>query len=186
MSDTNLERITRHLENLRRSREQAIVLPLGTAVFAAAAGFRGVDHVLMDLVAEPARLEMLLDKIIELHLARIDRLLPALADHVDLVWIGDDLGIETAPFFSPKLFRELFKPRYRIIVEHIKETSPGLKVFLHSCGSIYKYLEDLIEIGFDVINPVKIAEAYYYLHTQDKSCWTHELQLTPFPTRPSF
>ena len=37
-----------------------------------------------------------------------------------------------------------------------------------------------------VINPVKIAEAFYYLHTQDKSCWTHELQLTPFPTRPSF
>ena len=37
-----------------------------------------------------------------------------------------------------------------------------------------------------VINPVKIAEAFFYLHTQDKSCWTHELQLTPFPTKPSF
>jgi NAD(P)-dependent dehydrogenase (short-subunit alcohol dehydrogenase family) len=37
-----------------------------------------------------------------------------------------------------------------------------------------------------VINPVKIAEAFYYLHTQDKSCWTHELQLTPYPTKPSF
>jgi NAD(P)-dependent dehydrogenase (short-subunit alcohol dehydrogenase family) len=37
-----------------------------------------------------------------------------------------------------------------------------------------------------VINPVKIAEAFYYLHTQDRSCWTHELQLTPFPSQPSF
>ncbi len=37
-----------------------------------------------------------------------------------------------------------------------------------------------------VMNPVKIAEAFYYLHTQDPSCWTHELQLTPFPTHPSF
>jgi len=37
-----------------------------------------------------------------------------------------------------------------------------------------------------VINPVKIAEAFYYLHTQDRSCWTHELQLTPFPARPSY
>ena len=36
-----------------------------------------------------------------------------------------------------------------------------------------------------VMNPVKIAEAFYYLHTQDKSCWTHELQLTPYPTKPS-
>ena len=37
-----------------------------------------------------------------------------------------------------------------------------------------------------VINPVKIAEAFYYLHTQDRSCWTHELQLTPFPVKPSY
>ncbi len=36
-----------------------------------------------------------------------------------------------------------------------------------------------------VMNPVKIAEAFYYLHTQDKSCWTHELQLTPYSTTPS-
>ena len=37
-----------------------------------------------------------------------------------------------------------------------------------------------------VMSPVKIAEAFYYLHTQDKSCWTHEIQLTPFPTKPSY
>jgi len=37
-----------------------------------------------------------------------------------------------------------------------------------------------------VINPVKIAEAFWYLHTQDRSCWTHEIQLTPFPTKPSY
>jgi NAD(P)-dependent dehydrogenase (short-subunit alcohol dehydrogenase family) len=37
-----------------------------------------------------------------------------------------------------------------------------------------------------VMNPMKIAEAFYYLHTQDRSCWTHELQLTPYSTRPSF
>jgi len=37
-----------------------------------------------------------------------------------------------------------------------------------------------------IINPVRIAEAFWYLHTQDRSCWTHELQLTPFPTKPSY
>src|SRR5579864_1738483 len=37
-----------------------------------------------------------------------------------------------------------------------------------------------------VINPIKIADAYWYLHTQDKSCWTHELQLTPFASKPSY
>ena len=37
-----------------------------------------------------------------------------------------------------------------------------------------------------VMNPAKIAEAFFYLHTQDKSCWTHEIQLTPFPAKPSY
>ncbi|MBY0401092.1 hypothetical protein K2X89_12415 [Myxococcota bacterium] len=37
-----------------------------------------------------------------------------------------------------------------------------------------------------VMNPVKIAEAYWYLHTQDRSCWTHELQLTPAAATPSY
>jgi len=37
-----------------------------------------------------------------------------------------------------------------------------------------------------IINPAAIADAFYYLHTQDRSCWTHELQLTPFSARPSF
>jgi NAD(P)-dependent dehydrogenase (short-subunit alcohol dehydrogenase family) len=37
-----------------------------------------------------------------------------------------------------------------------------------------------------VMNPVKIAEAFYYLHTQDRSCWKHELQLTPYSTKPSY
>lgn len=37
-----------------------------------------------------------------------------------------------------------------------------------------------------VMNPARIAEAFYYLHTQDRSCWTHELQLTPFSTQPSY
>ena len=37
-----------------------------------------------------------------------------------------------------------------------------------------------------LMNPEKIADAFYYLHTQDRSCWTHELQLTPYATKPSF
>jgi hypothetical protein len=37
-----------------------------------------------------------------------------------------------------------------------------------------------------IINPVKIAEAFWYLHTQDKSCWSHEIQLTPHPVKPSY
>jgi len=157
VSDANLERIENHLNNLRRSSDRAIVGPIGTSLFAAAGGFRGIDNLLMDLVTEQAKVEALLDKIVELHITRLGRLLPAFSNNVDLVWIGDDLGMETGPFFSPKLFREILKPRYKIIVDYIKSTNPNLKVFLHCCGSIYQLLGDLIEIGFDVINPVQIS-----------------------------
>ncbi len=37
-----------------------------------------------------------------------------------------------------------------------------------------------------IMNPAKIADGFYYLHTQDRSVWTHELQMTPFPTKPSY
>jgi NAD(P)-dependent dehydrogenase (short-subunit alcohol dehydrogenase family) len=40
--------------------------------------------------------------------------------------------------------------------------------------------------GAEIINPMKIAEAFWYLHTQDRSCWSHEIQLTPFPVKPSY
>ena len=57
---------------------------------------------------------------------------------------------------------------------------------------VSQYSDSLLALPRDqqnpdvVINPVKVAEAFYYLHTQDRSCWTHELQLTPFPAKPSF
>jgi NAD(P)-dependent dehydrogenase (short-subunit alcohol dehydrogenase family) len=40
--------------------------------------------------------------------------------------------------------------------------------------------------GAEIINPTKIAEAFWYLHTQDKTCWSHEIQLTPHPNKPSY
>ena len=40
--------------------------------------------------------------------------------------------------------------------------------------------------GAEIINPTKIAEAFWYLHTQDKCCWSHEIQLTPHPVKPSY
>jgi NAD(P)-dependent dehydrogenase (short-subunit alcohol dehydrogenase family) len=40
--------------------------------------------------------------------------------------------------------------------------------------------------GAEIINPMKIAEAFWYLHTQDKTCWSHEIQLTPHPVKPSY
>jgi uroporphyrinogen decarboxylase len=55
---------------------------------------------------------------------------------------------------SPVTYRKLFKPRHTILCDYVHAHS-SMKTFLHSCGSIYKLLPDLIEAGYDVINPVQ-------------------------------
>jgi uroporphyrinogen decarboxylase len=157
LSDANLARIRAHLVQLRQTQDRAIMIALGANLFEWATFLRGMDHFLMDLAAEPARVEALLDKLVETHLATIDRLLPAVGEHIDLIQLGDDLGMESGPFFSPQQLRELFKPRYRIIIQRIKRHAPHVVIFLHSCGSIAAVLDDLIDAGVEVINPVQIS-----------------------------
>jgi uroporphyrinogen decarboxylase len=92
----------------------------------------------------------------EVHLATLDKVCSAVGDVVDVVRFGDDLGTDTGPFMAPATYRELFKPRHMQLCDYVHKHS-GMKTFLHSCGSIYSLLPDLIECGFDVINPVQTA-----------------------------
>jgi uroporphyrinogen decarboxylase len=157
LSDDNLKRIAAHVARLRQTTDKAIMIAFGANLFEWSAYLRRMDNTLMDLVAEPDKAEALLDKLVETHLAGLDRLLPVLGENVDLIQLGDDLGMESGPFFSPALFRRLFKPRYKLIVDRVRKLRPNIRVFLHSCGSIYELMGDLIEIGIQVINPVQIS-----------------------------
>jgi uroporphyrinogen decarboxylase len=157
LSDTNLKRIGAHVARLRRESDRANMIAFGANLFEWSSFLRRMDNFLLDLAAEPTKAGLLLDRLVEAHLAGLDRLLPVLGDNVDLIQLGDDLGTESGPFFSPDMYREFFKPRHKAIVSHIKKKAPGLKIFLHSCGSIYKLLPDIIEAGFDVVNPVQIS-----------------------------
>lgn len=157
LSDANLKRIREHVRRLRASSDRATMIAFGANLFEWASYLRRMDNVLMDLAAEPVKLEALLDKLVGVHLGNLDRLLPVLGDNVDLIQLGDDLGMESGPFFSPQQFRAIFKPRYRLIIERIKQHCPNLIVFLHCCGGVYPLIPDLIEIGFEVLNPVQIS-----------------------------
>ncbi|HPD28392.1 MAG TPA: uroporphyrinogen decarboxylase family protein [Phycisphaerae bacterium] len=157
LSDDNLERIAAHVARLRQTTDKAIMIAFGANLFEWSAYLRRMDNALMDLAAELDKAEALLDKLVETHLAGLDRLLPVLGDNVDLIQLGDDLGMEAGPFFSPELFRKIFKPRYKAIIDRVHTLAPNIRVFLHSCGSIYKLLGDLIEVGVQVINPVQIS-----------------------------
>jgi len=157
LSSENLERIAAHVKYLRATQDRAIILHVGANLFAWGTFLRKMDNFLIDLASDRAKAETLLDRLVQLHLANFDRILPLVGDDVDIIQTGDDLGTENGPFISPRMYREIFKPRHKLLVDRIKKAHPHVKVFMHSCGSIAALLPDIIEAGIDIINPVQIS-----------------------------
>jgi len=67
--------------------------------------------------------------------------------------MGDDLGTQSSPQRSPDMYREMIKPHHKKFYQNMKENS-DLYVFLHSCGSIYELIPDLIDASVEILNPV--------------------------------
>jgi uroporphyrinogen-III decarboxylase len=76
---------------------------------------------------------------------------------VDMLWLGDDVGMQNAMLISPKMWRRFLKPRMANFIAELKAINPDVKVAYHSDGQIYPIIPDLIEIGLDVLNPVQPA-----------------------------
>lgn len=141
---------------LRASSDRALMIVVGCNLFEWGTFLRRMDQFCMDLLMETNRVEALLDALLERHLATLDRVCRAVGDVADVIRFGDDLGTNQGPFMSPATYRELFKPRHAQLCAYVKRHS-RLKTFLHSCGSIRALLPDLIEAGFEVINPVQTS-----------------------------
>jgi uroporphyrinogen decarboxylase len=139
---------------LRKESDRALMVGAGCNLFEWGTLLRRMDNFLMDLAADQSNVERLLDALMEKHLQTLEKICKAVGDIVDIVRFGDDLGTNMGPFMSPQTYRKLFKPRHRILTEYVK-THSRMHPFLHSCGSIYKILPDLIEAGFEIINPVQ-------------------------------
>lgn len=140
---------------LHNSSERALMIVVGCNLFEWGTFLRRLDNFLVDLITEQDNVERLLDALLARHLDTLAKVCAAVGDVVDLVRFGDDLGMDTGPFMSPKTYQKLFKPRHKILCDYVKSHSQ-MHTFLHSCGSIYKLLPDLIDAGFEVINPVQI------------------------------
>lgn len=148
------EQMAEHARQLRQTSQRAIVLSAGCNLFEWGTFLRRLDNFLMDLAAQPAEVEKLLDALMERHLTSLEKICRAVGDSVDIIRLGDDLGMNSGPFMSPATYRKLFKPRHTQLCSYIK-THTKMRVFLHSCGSIYKLIPDLIDAGFEIINPVQ-------------------------------
>lgn len=139
---------------LRRTSDRALMIVIGCNLFEWGTFLRRMDNFLMDLVAEPEQVEGLLDALMERHLAVLEKVCRAVGDVADIVRFGDDLGTNGGPFMAPKTYRQLFKPRHTMLCDYVHKNSQ-MKTFLHSCGSIRALMPDLIEAGYDIINPVQ-------------------------------
>jgi uroporphyrinogen decarboxylase len=98
----------------------------------------------------------LFDKLADFHIEFFRHYLEAVGDCIDVVVVSDDLGGENGPLISPELYRELIKPAQKKLWQFIKSNTEAY-LFLHSCGSISKFIPDLIEIGVDILNPIQVA-----------------------------
>ena len=141
---------------LRQSSDRALVIVAGCNLFEWGTFLRRMDNFLMDLALNQADVERLLDALMEIHLDTLEKVCEAVGDVADILRFGDDLGMDTGPFMAPDTYRKLFKPRHTILCNYVKEHSQ-MHTFLHSCGSIYRLLPDLIEAGYDIINPVQLG-----------------------------
>jgi len=115
---------------------------------------RGFRHFYYDLAGNPEISNALMDKMLETHKDFWDAYLDEVGDYVQIVCLGDDYGMQDRMLISPRMFRETIKPRVKELYSFIKRKAK-VKIFHHSCGSIRPILNDLADMGVDILNPVQ-------------------------------
>ncbi len=157
LDEAGLEERRRTAKELRESTDRAIYGTFGGNLIEIGEFIFRIDKFLYLLAANPRRVHVFLDRLVELHLANMDKYLGAVGEYIDVIGFGDDMGMQTGPQFSPAMYREFFKPRHTILWNHAKKLCPHVKVSLHCCGGVYPLLRDMIEAGLDAMNPVQIT-----------------------------
>lgn len=143
-------------EALRRRTDRAIIGLFGGNLLEMGQFFYRNDNFLMLLAADPKRAHEFLDRLMEIHLANLERFLRLVGPSIDIILFGDDLGMQSGPQMSRAMYQEFFKPRHASLFRRAKELA-NVKTMLHCCGGVRPLLPDLIEAGLDSINPVQIS-----------------------------
>ncbi len=124
--------------------------------FERAFAMQGMDKFLMNMAIYPDFAEALLRKNLELCQRLIGNFLTAIGDNIDMIKIGDDLGTQERLMISPSMYRKLLKPIHAELIAHIKQFTDA-KIFFHTDGDVFDLIEDFIEIGVDVLNPIQTS-----------------------------
>jgi len=137
---------------MEEGRGYAILGGCACTMFEASWYLRGLEDFLTDLYLNRDFAAELLDKTMDVSL-KISKKLVEMG--VDIIWWGDDIGNERGPYINPELFRELLKQRYDYMIREVKKINKNVKVAFHTDGKIDWALDDLVEIGIDILNPLQ-------------------------------
>jgi len=124
--------------------------------FERAFAMQGMDRFLGNMLLHTEFAQALLHRIAELCKTHMGNFLRELGENVDIIKIGDDLGMQKNLLISPQMYREVLKPIHADFISFIKDRTDA-KVFFHSDGDIFDLLDDLVEIGVDIINPIQTS-----------------------------
>mgnify|MGYP000132516157 CR=1 FL=1 len=136
----------------RYAKDYWIVGAIPCTIFEVSWGLRGLDKFMIDMLSNKDFAHELMDKVMEFPLVAGKKLIEL---GVDMLWTGDDVGMQTGPMISIDLWREYFKPRYAKLYNEFKKLNPNVKIAYHSCGNCEFILDEMYEIGLDVINPIQ-------------------------------
>lgn len=125
---------------------------LGGELFEGAWRLRGLERFLLDMEERPSWAHELLDRLTSLASGNGDILARA---GIDILCLGDDVGMPGTMMMSPALWRRYFRPGMNAIIESARRINSDIQVVYHSDGCIEPILPDLVELGVNAINPVQ-------------------------------
>ncbi|MDR2435078.1 MAG: hypothetical protein LBD47_11000 [Treponema sp.] len=112
----------------------------------------GLEKYMVDMASEEDYIETLNDRVEYFTSGIAEQLVKA---GVDAIWLGEDLGSQVSTLISPSMWRERFRPRHERIIKKLKALNPDIIIIMHSDGAVAPLLDDFIEMGIQVYNPVQ-------------------------------
>ncbi|MGN0999804.1 MAG: uroporphyrinogen decarboxylase family protein [Faecousia sp.] len=150
------ETLRERTKKLRQTTDKALMITCGCNLFEWGTFLRRIDNFLMDTYTDEENVEALVEQLMIRHLNTLEKVCDSVGDLVDILRFGDDLGMDSGMFMSREKYQTLFKPYHTRLNEYV-HTHSQMKTLLHSCGSLYPIIPDLIEAGYDILNPVQTS-----------------------------
>lgn len=118
---------------------------------------RGYDQLFVDIILDPEGVHALFEKLTRLYIDMYTVYLEEVGEYGQLLYLTDDLGAQSSLLMSPTHIREMVLPYTKRVIAHIKSLAPHIKVEYHTDGSVLPIIDDLIDIGVDILNPVQTS-----------------------------